>query len=172
MHHRPWSAGFLAASGNRPAWLAGLSLSAHLPELQASATAAGCCRGRSGARGFSLGGAVEAGQVAGGGGVLRGFVVAPSPGEPGEPHRQPGLLLDLPPAGGVVRREGQLSAEDLQHEPGLEPHRSEERRVGKSVDLGGRRIIKKKNKQNETDRPRYDTVFDTRPALALYRTYA
>src|SRR6266403_4277221 len=27
--------------------------------------------------------------------------------------------------------------------------RSEERRVGKSVDLGGRRIIKKKNKKNE-----------------------
>src|SRR2546425_12777103 len=28
-----------------------------------------------------------------------------------------------------------------------EVHRSEERRVGKSVDLGGRRIIKKKKKQ-------------------------
>src|SRR2546425_10449132 len=27
-------------------------------------------------------------------------------------------------------------------------HRSEERRVGKSVDLGGRRIIKKKKKKN------------------------
>jgi len=27
--------------------------------------------------------------------------------------------------------------------------RSEERRVGKSVDLGGRRIIKKKNRSNE-----------------------
>src|SRR6516162_10894653 len=30
--------------------------------------------------------------------------------------------------------------------------RSEERRVGKSVDLGGRRIIKKKNKNNENGR--------------------
>src|SRR2546429_9081163 len=30
-------------------------------------------------------------------------------------------------------------------------HRSEERRVGKSVDLGGRRIIKKKKKKNQRD---------------------
>src|SRR3989475_12166088 len=29
-------------------------------------------------------------------------------------------------------------------------HRSEERRVGKSVDLGGRRIIKKKKKESKT----------------------
>ena len=36
----------------------------------------------------------------------------------------------------------QMSAEDL--EAVLECERSEERRVGKSVDLGGRRIIKKK----------------------------
>src|SRR3712207_9173616 len=31
--------------------------------------------------------------------------------------------------------------------------RSEERRVGKSVDLGGRRIIKKKNKKSITEEP-------------------
>src|SRR4249920_4106502 len=30
--------------------------------------------------------------------------------------------------------------------------RSEERRVGKSVDLGGRRIIKKKKKKNKTEK--------------------
>src|SRR5439155_26525075 len=37
-----------------------------------------------------------------------------------------------------------------QFEKFLEPvMRSEERRVGKSVDLGGRRIIKKKKKKNE-----------------------
>jgi hypothetical protein len=30
--------------------------------------------------------------------------------------------LYLSPAGGVGRREGQLGAEDLQHQPGLEPH--------------------------------------------------
>src|SRR5690348_18256364 len=32
------------------------------------------------------------------------------------------------------------------------PRRSEERRVGKSVDLGGRRIIKKKKKEGEVTR--------------------
>src|SRR5579863_4679545 len=46
----------------------------------------------------------------------------------------------------------------LLHAPQLEipevgkpeiPHRSEERRVGKSVDLGGRRIIKKKKKMKK-----------------------
>src|SRR5687768_8106354 len=34
---------------------------------------------------------------------------------------------------------------------GLDNDRSEERRVGKSVDLGGRRIIKKKKKQREVE---------------------
>src|SRR2546425_1060461 len=36
----------------------------------------------------------------------------------------------------------------------LSPRRSEERRVGKSVDLGGRRIIKKKKKKEITSRYR------------------
>src|SRR6267378_7044882 len=35
--------------------------------------------------------------------------------------------------------------------------RSEERRVGKSVDLGGRRIIKKKKKQRNRERTKYQT---------------
>src|SRR2546430_14289561 len=49
---------------------------------------------------------------------------------------------------GVALRDRQV------HRPvgrlGVEP-RSEERRVGKSVDLGGRRIIKKKKKKNKRE---------------------
>src|SRR2546425_10262959 len=41
---------------------------------------------------------------------------------------------------------GRLSGHGLRPEPAPD-HRSEERRVGKSVDLGGRRIIKKKKKK-------------------------
>src|SRR6266516_6572650 len=66
----------------------------------------------SAARGCSLCGAVEAYQFLGGGGVLRGLVVAPAPGETREPHRQPGVVLDLSPAGAVGGRQGQLRAED------------------------------------------------------------
>src|SRR5262245_45504200 len=58
---------------------------------------------RSAARVGPLRGAVEADQLPGGGGVLRGLVVAPPPGETREPHGQPGVVLDLPPAGAVGR---------------------------------------------------------------------
>jgi len=71
---------------------------------------------------FSLCGAVEVDQFGGGCGVLGALVVTPSAGEPREPHRQPGVFLDLPPAGAVGGGQGQLGAEDLQHEAGLEPH--------------------------------------------------
>src|SRR5688572_32049699 len=57
--------------------------------------------------------------------------------------------VDLPdPAGGFAELlEGQPGqrAEFVRHAPS----RSEERRVGKSVDLGGRRIIKKKKKKKK-----------------------
>src|SRR5271166_6231632 len=62
----------------------------------------------SAACGRPLRGAVEADHLVGGGGVLGALVVAPPPGEPGEPHREPAVLLDLPPGGGVGRGEGQL----------------------------------------------------------------
>src|SRR2546422_7509849 len=39
----------------------------------------------------------------------------------------------------------------LEDRPGVDDLRSEERRVGKGVDLGGRRIIKKKKNKYETD---------------------
>src|SRR5256885_9535628 len=44
---------------------------------------------------------------------------------------------------GVAREPTQVGMHD-HRAVGLPPERSEERRVGKSVDLGGRRIIKKK----------------------------
>src|SRR3989441_10392291 len=40
-----------------------------------------------------------------------------------------------------------LSEDPLWYHVNTDPDRSEERRVGKSVDLGGRRIIKKKKKK-------------------------
>src|SRR5438093_12240912 len=41
-------------------------------------------------------------------------------------------------------------------------HRSEERRVGKGVDLGGRRIIKKKKSKKNVKEMRYDQAEDRR----------
>src|SRR5580698_404215 len=41
----------------------------------------------------------QLGQLAGGGSVLGGLVVAPAAGEAGEAHRQPGFWLDLAPGG-------------------------------------------------------------------------
>src|SRR5262245_44564381 len=77
------------------------------------AVGAGAAEQPSAARVRSLCGAVEVDQLAGGGGVLRGLVVAPPAGEAGEPHREPGVFLDQSPAGAVGRRQGQLGAEDL-----------------------------------------------------------
>ena len=61
-------------------------------------------------------------QFVSGGGVLGALVVAPPASEPGEPHRQPGVFLDLPPGGGVGRGEGQLGAENLKDQARFEPH--------------------------------------------------
>src|SRR5260370_22411909 len=72
------------------------------------------------ARGCSPGSAVQVDQLLSGGGVFRSLVVAPSPGEPGEAHGQASVLLDLPPGGGVVRRQGELGGQELQPWPGLE----------------------------------------------------
>src|SRR5258708_31827798 len=44
-----------------------------------------------------------------------------------------------------------MSKTDFQGQPLAHPVRSEERRVGKSVDLGGRRIIKKKKKKTHEE---------------------
>src|SRR5689334_25209627 len=57
------------------------------------------------------------------------------------------LLLAVVAGGSRLRRVGFCGCGLLALRPlGFFPHqRSEERRVGKSVDLGGRRIIKKKN---------------------------
>jgi hypothetical protein len=51
-----------------------------------------------------------------GGGVGGGLVVTPAAGEPGEPQRQAGVLLEQAPGGGVVRRQGQLGGEHLHHQ--------------------------------------------------------
>jgi putative endopeptidase len=64
----------------------------------------------------------QADQLSRSSSVLRPLVVAPSPGEPGEPHSQPGVVVDLSPPRRVVRRQRQLRAKDLQHQPRLEPH--------------------------------------------------
>src|SRR5256885_6628328 len=50
---------------------------------------------------------------------------------------------------GAPARRGRRRAPPILPRTPLEPGRSEERRVGKSVDLGGRRIIKKKKKKKE-----------------------
>src|SRR5436853_7765203 len=44
----------------------------------------------------------------------------------------------------------------------VQPDRSEERRVGKSVDLGGRRMIKKKKRKLESDRQQNYALVDRR----------
>src|ERR1700735_5927071 len=67
------------------------------------------------------GGEEQLDQLPGGGPVLRGLVVAPPPGEAGEAHGQPGVIIDLAPGGGVVRGKGQLGAEDFEDQAGLEP---------------------------------------------------
>src|SRR5476651_2834228 len=56
---------------------------------------------------------------------------------------------DLPPLHDVGGKH--LAACHLANPQSGHPRRSEERRVGKSVDLGGRRIIKKKKKQQNTN---------------------
>src|SRR2546426_9932766 len=71
--------------------------------------------------------------------------------------------LDLQVARPVVRQ--------VEHQGAVAAHctapgvRSEERRVGKSVDLGGRRIIKKKKKKKPTETK--ERVDDTTLAAAL-----
>src|SRR2546427_7085307 len=50
----------------------------------------------------------------------------------------------------VPHRERRAVAAVTLHRIALAHRRSEERRVGKSVDLGGRRIIKKKKQQEHT----------------------
>jgi len=47
-------------------------------------------------------GAIQADEFFGGGGIFRGLVISPAPGEPGEPQCEPGILFDLSPGGGVV----------------------------------------------------------------------
>src|SRR5580658_9759330 len=79
------------------------------------------------------GGAEQLDQFPGGSPILRGLVVAPPPGEPGEAHGQPGVVLDLAPGGGVVRGQGQLGAEDLEDQTRLEP----DVRLLACVDPGG-----------------------------------
>src|SRR3712207_7000716 len=66
---------------------------------------------------------------------------APAVHGPGEPGGTGSVVEvdELPGTALVVRRQAFLDR------GGFDPLRSEERRVGKSVDLGGRRIIKKKN---------------------------
>src|SRR5215217_8412838 len=50
-------------------------------------------------------------------------------------------------------------------------NRSEERRVGKSVDLGGRRIIKKKKKKNNTDNKEKTVEKNKRNTIIRYTIY-
>ena len=85
------------------------------------------------ARGRVPGGDEQLGQLARGGGVLRGFVVAPASGEPREAHGESGIVSDLAPGGGVVRGQGQLGAQDFQDKTRLEP----DVRLLASVDPGG-----------------------------------
>ena len=85
------------------------------------------------AGGRAAGGEEQLGQLPGGGAVFGGLVVAPATGEPGEAHGQPGVVLDLAPGGGVVRGQGQLGAEDLEDQAGLEP----DVRLLARVDPGG-----------------------------------
>src|SRR6516162_3800039 len=85
------------------------------------------------ARGRAPGAEEQLDQLPGGGGVFRGLVVAPAPGEPGEAHGQSGVVLDLAPGGGVVRGQSQLGAEDFEHQAWLEP----DVRLLARVDPGG-----------------------------------
>src|SRR3954463_4113231 len=65
--------------------------------------------------------AVELDELGRGRRIPRGLVVPPSAREPRETHRQPRVLLQLPPACRGVGRERELGAEHLEHDPGLEP---------------------------------------------------
>src|SRR5215212_10189133 len=62
-------------------------------------------------------------------GVLGFLVVTPPACEPGKPHRQPRLVFELPPTGGVVGRQCELRDQHLQHQARLEPHVSWNPRV-------------------------------------------
>src|SRR5689334_25204665 len=97
------------------------SSSPGLSATSGPATASTLLSARLAAGGRALGGAEQLGQLAGGGGVFWRFVVAPASGKPREAHGQPGVVADLSPGGGVVRRQGQFGAEDFEHQAGLEP---------------------------------------------------
>src|SRR5688572_33434880 len=74
----------------------------------------------------------------------------------------------LPISSARCRRRWRLPNGDHHSDDALQRHvtRSEERRVGKSVDLGGRRIIKKKknknNKYNKTPHKKNHNIQKTR----------
>src|SRR2546427_12503157 len=68
---------------------------------------------------------------------------------------------------GLVGNDGRVDASRLEGLPGVQEvihvskpykQRSEERRVGKSVDLGGRRIIKKKKKNKNGNQSKHSSV--------------
>src|SRR6266508_5483267 len=107
-------------SASSDGWVAALKRP-HMPGTVPAAADKGGLP-RSGAGGCPPGRAVQVEDLLDGGGVLGGLVVAPAAGEPREPQRQAGVLLELAPAGGMGRRKGQLGGEHLHHQAGLEPH--------------------------------------------------
>jgi hypothetical protein len=121
------------------------------------------------------GGAVELDELLTRSGVLRLLVVTPTAGEPRKPHRESTVILELPPAGGVIGRQRELGAEHFEHQARLEPHICRHARVDPRGPLGpdqGRQSCRQRGKfgVEEPSAAPADGLIETQGWISKVRT--